>query len=146
MTVLVGGWVAEFPRYLPAQLFALAVDIEGYPRFIPWCRQASIRERGAGSLGVDNRFGAGPLELRFRSSAVFEAPHRLEITAADGPFRRFRLLWRFEPVAEDGCRVRIDYEVAFRSALLQVVAGASAAEMERRVARRFREQARALFG
>ncbi|MBI5165632.1 MAG: type II toxin-antitoxin system RatA family toxin [Magnetospirillum sp.] len=127
-------------------MFDLAVDIERYPDFIPWCRRARILTRAEGRLGVDNAYGAGPIEVAFRSQAVFTAPERLEITAADGPFRRFRLLWLFVPLADGGCRVRGDYAVEFRSALLQGVARMGAAEAERRMMATFRNRARRLYG
>jgi coenzyme Q-binding protein COQ10 len=141
-----GGWSADFPRFDAAQLFAMAVDIESYPHFLPWCRAARVRRRDGDALEVDNHFGAGPVDVRFRSRAQGVAPERLEITSADGPFRRFRLLWRFEPLDGGGCRVHAEYEMSLRSALLQSLARLSMQDMERKVARRFRDRARMLYG
>ncbi|MFZ4541569.1 MAG: SRPBCC family protein [Rickettsiales bacterium] len=36
--------------YSPEQLFALVVDIENYPEFLPWCRGARIVAREEGSF------------------------------------------------------------------------------------------------
>ncbi|MGE5503320.1 MAG: type II toxin-antitoxin system RatA family toxin [Actinomycetota bacterium] len=141
-----GGWSIDFPRLDAARLFALAVDIESYPQFLPWCRSARVRRRDGGVLDVDNHFGAGPLDVRFCSRAVAEEPTRLEITSEDGPFRRFRLVWLFEPQADGGCRVLADYELSLRSPLLQSLARLSMPELERKVARRFRDRARMLYG
>ncbi len=144
--MLAGGWVVDFPRHDAARLFALAVDIESYPRFIPWCRLARIRGREGNRLEVDNLFGAGPVQARFHSVAEFEAPHRLSITSRDGPFRSFQLTWEFEPLGDDGCRVKADYRMELRSGLLQSLARLSLPEVERRVVHKFRERVRAVYG
>jgi len=146
MRPLTGGWRVELPELSPAQIFALAVDIESYPRFLPWCRLARITRRGEGELEVENRFGAGPLLAGFHSTARFEAPDRLEITAKDGPFRSFRLLWRFEPLPPEGCRVIAQYSMELRSPLLHGMAALSLPGLEREVVSRFKGRVRAIYG
>jgi coenzyme Q-binding protein COQ10 len=146
MTVLAGGWVVEFPHHDQARLFALAVDIESYPRFIPWCRLARIRSRDGNRMEVDNLFGAGPIQARFRSHAEFDPPHRLDITSRDGPFRHFHLTWEFQPLETGGCRVRADYRMDLRSGLLQSLAHLSLPEVERRAVLKFKERVRTVYG
>ncbi len=146
MTALAGGWAVDFPHHDQEQLFALAVDIESYPRFIPWCRLARIRSRHGNRLDVDNLFGAGPIQARFRSRAEFDPPHRLDITSRDGPFRHFQLIWMFQPLETGGCRVVADYRMELRSGLLQSLAHLSLVEVERRVVLKFRDRVRAVYG
>lgn len=146
MSALTGGWRVEFPHHDAEQLFAVAVDIESYPRFIPWCRLAHIRRRDGHMLQVDNLFGAGPLQVRFHSRAELDPPHRLEITACDGPFRQFRLSWSFDPGTTGGCRVVADYRMELRSSLLHSLARLSLPEVERRVVQKFKERVRAVYG
>ncbi|RAU21791.1 ubiquinone-binding protein [Paramagnetospirillum kuznetsovii] len=146
MSALVGGWAVDFPHHDAARLFALAVDVESYPRFIPWCRLTRIRRRDQARLEVDNLFGAGPVQARFHSVAEFDAPHRLEITSRDGPFRAFRLTWVFEPLDAQGCRVKADYRMELKSGLLQSLARLSLPEVERRVVQKFKERVRAVYG
>jgi coenzyme Q-binding protein COQ10 len=144
MSVVTGGWAVDFPHHDCARLFAVAVDIESYPRFIPWCRLARIRRRDGNRLEVDNLFGAGPVQARFRSHAEFDPPNRLDITSRDGPFRHFRLTWRFIALQTDGCRVEADYHMELRSSLLQSLARLSLPEIERRVVQRFKERVHAV--
>ncbi|CAA7614556.1 type II toxin-antitoxin system RatA family toxin [Magnetospirillum sp. SS-4] len=145
-SALAGGWVVDFPHHDQTQLFALAADVESYPRFIPWCRLARIRRRDGNLLEVDNLFGAGPVQARFRSAAEFDPPHRLDITSRDGPFRHFRLTWVFETIETGGCRVRADYRMELRSGLLHSLARLSLPEMERRVVQNFKDRVRAACG
>ncbi|MGE5548259.1 MAG: type II toxin-antitoxin system RatA family toxin [Solirubrobacterales bacterium] len=145
MAALTGVISADFPRHTREQLFAVASDIERYPEFIPWCRRARVLSCEAEVREVDNHFGAGPADISFRSRAVAAPPEQLEISAADGPFRTFRLVWTFAAV-DSGCRVRAEYEVLFRSGMLQALARLTIHEVERRVLRTFRDRARALYG
>lgn len=136
-----GRFAADFPTLTARQLFDVATDIESYPLFIPWCRQARvIHAEGAVRL-VDNHFGAGPVDLRFRTRAQATAPDSLSIDSDDGPFRAFRLDWRFA----DG-RVEADYSIALRSPLLQGLAGFAMPEVERRVVSQFRQRVKDLYG
>lgn len=146
MVALTGGFTADYPRWSCEQLFALASDIESYPHFIPWCKSARILRDQGGLRDVVNHFGAGPVDMCFTSRALAEPPHRLSITAADGPFRRFRLDWSFTPLPQGGCRVRADYAMEFRSPWLQGLARLTVHEVERRVVHRFRDRARAVYG
>ncbi len=146
MHPLSGGFTAAFPRYDCGQLFGLAADIENYPRFIPWCRAARVLRRDGDVWEVDNDFGAGPVDARFRSRAVAAPPGRLEITATDAPFRRFRLVWTFAPLTEGGSRVAVEYRMEFRSALVQVMAQLGAHDAGRQILAAFRNRARSVYG
>lgn len=139
-------WRMDFPAFGAEQLFALVADIESYRHFMPGCIAARILERRAdGSWLVDNLFGFGPLRQRFRSTARFQAPHRLEIVSQDGPWRRFAMLWTFTPDGA-GCRVDVEVGVEFRSTLLASLAGTGLASAEPRIIRAFEERAKRLYG
>jgi coenzyme Q-binding protein COQ10 len=143
---LVGRIGADFPRLDCAQLFALASDIESYPQFIPWCRSARIVDRQPGLWLVENHFGAGPVDVSFHTQARPAPPDELEITSEDGPFRSFRLVWRFTNLPGGGGRVRADYRISLKSPLLQGLAAFSMPEVERRVMRNFKDRAASVYG
>ncbi|MDA8233044.1 MAG: type II toxin-antitoxin system RatA family toxin [Magnetospirillum sp.] len=143
---IAGSFFRDFPEWTCEQMFALAAGVEDYPGFVPWCRRAVVTARSAAGWEVDNHFGVGPIDIRFRSHAVPAPPRRLEITSADGPFQAFALQWSFTPRDEGGCRVQADYSVAFRSPLLQGLARIAVPEVEARVWRSFDARARMLYG
>ncbi len=140
-----GDWRMEFPDHSPDQMFALAADIESYPRFVPWCIATRILSRHDDHWRCDNVFGAGPLRLRFHTRAAFDPPHAIDITSTDGPFRSFRLYWRFVP---EGTGVRVDagFEAHFKSDMVGLLARVSLAEVERRIIAAFRRRAQQLYG
>lgn len=146
MSAITGTIAADYPRHSCDELFALASDIEQYPRFLPWCKSVRVTRTGEdGIREVDNHFGAGPADMAFRSRAIATPPNRLEITSDDGPFRRFVLIWSFTPRSEGGCRVRAEYVVEFRSGVLQGLARLGVHRVERSVLRRFRDRARTVY-
>ncbi len=142
---LSGGWSAEFRGYTAEQLFALAADIESYPRFVPWCIATRILTRHADHWRCENLFGKGPLRLRFHTRAEFTTPHTIDITSDDGPFRDFELRWHFLPVS-GGCRLDVNFVMGFRSELVELLARLSMAEVERRIVTAFRRRAELLYG
>lgn len=90
--------------YSCEQLFALVLDIERYPEFVPGYRHSRVTRRQPGMLEVTQTVGFGPASIAFRSRADYTEPLHVHIHATDGPFRRLEVEWQF--VAEDGgCRV-----------------------------------------
>lgn len=146
MQPLTGGWRVDASHHTPEQLFALAADVESYPRFLPWCLRARIRSRDGDRLEVENLFGLGLLHARFISHAEAEPPHRLIITSEDGPFRRFKLEWRFSPLGEEGCRVEARYQMLLRSPMMHAAAAMALPGIEHKVVRNFRERVRQVCG
>jgi len=134
-----------YPLYSSDQLFALAADIESYPAFVPGCRSARIVAREGDRLEVENMFGFGPLRHPFKTRAELKPPHELAIVARDGPWRRFRMNWRFEP-EKAGCRLFCAVELDFASRGLNLVASVAAAEVEAQVLAAFERRAEKLFG
>lgn len=142
---LTGGWELNFPDYTPAQLFALASDIESYPYFVPGCVATRIVERRANVWRVDNVFAFGPMRHRFTSVAELNAPEGLDITSVDGPWKAFCLSWRFTP-AEDGCLLACRFQAEFRSGVAATIASLGLHGAERRIMNAFERRAKALYG
>jgi coenzyme Q-binding protein COQ10 len=140
-----GGWQLFFPNYTPAQLFALASDIESYPFFVPGCVAARITERRDNLWHVENVFAFGPVRHRFASRAELNPPEGLEITSTDGPWKFFRLNWQFAP-EEKGCQLACNFTADFRSGVLAAVAAISQNGAERRIMAAFERRAKALYG
>ncbi|HXP98406.1 MAG TPA: type II toxin-antitoxin system RatA family toxin [Telmatospirillum sp.] len=142
---LVGGWELAFPNYTPAQLFALASDIESYPFFVPGCVATRIIERNDNLWRVDNVFALGPVRHRFISHAELNAPDGLEITSTDGPWKSFRLSWQFAPL-EQGCQLLCRFSAEFRSSMVATIAALGHHGVERRIMAAFERRAKALYG
>ena len=113
--------------YTATQLFALVVDIEKYPEFIPWCRGARIVSREVDSFLGELVISFSHLTERYTSRVTPVSPSanhegRIDVALVSGPFKRLNNHWRFVPHPE-GCEIHLDLDFEFKSKLLDTMLG-----------------------
>jgi ribosome-associated toxin RatA of RatAB toxin-antitoxin module len=101
-----------------AQVCALVEDVEAYPSFLPWCRAAEVRERGAHTTVATLTVGVAGLKQAFTTRNRNRAPAAIDMQLVEGPFRRFAATWRFHELAADACRIEFSMEYEFASRAL----------------------------
>jgi len=96
------------------RMFALVDDIESYPRFLPWCRAASVDERTPEWVRATLRVGMRGLNQTFSTRNELHAPEAMDMRLVKGPFRHFAASWRFKPLSAQACSVEfsLEYEMA----------------------------------
>ena len=99
-------------------LYALVEDIESYPRFLPWCLAAQVRERSAGRTVATLTVGVKGIRQAFTTENENRPPTAIDMRLLEGPFRRFGASWRFAPLAERAARIDFTLEYEFASRLL----------------------------
>lgn len=109
--------------YRPEQMFDLVADIARYPEFLPWVSAARVRPDGSGTIIADLIIGFGGIKEKFTSRIVKQRPGRLSVDYVSGPLKFLRNDWTFEPDGPGGCRVGFCVDFAFRSRILEAVAG-----------------------
>ncbi|MEG3619521.1 SRPBCC family protein [Magnetovibrio sp. PR-2] len=100
--------------YRPEQLFEVAADIKDYPRFLKNCVATRIVKQDGDVLWVDNVFRWGLFPFRFRTRAVLNQPHRIDIETVDVETPSFRLSWAFWP---KGALTEVQFTMAVDVAL-----------------------------
>jgi coenzyme Q-binding protein COQ10 len=131
--------------YTPEQLYALVLDIERYPEFLPWCVAARIVERDPEHLKADLIVGYKAIRETFRSVVQLTPPRRIDVTYASGPLANLRNAWRFEPAA-GGCLLAFELDFAFKTPLLANMFELFFEKALRRMAGAFEARAQALYG
>ena len=131
--------------YTPEQLFALVADIERYPEFLPWCLAARIKKRRSDLMVADMVIGFRMFRERFTSRVALAPPQRIDVTYAEGPFRRLNNHWVFERVP-GGCRIDFYVDFEFKSRLMQKLIEVLFSEAVRRMVGAFEKRARDLYG
>jgi coenzyme Q-binding protein COQ10 len=131
--------------FTPEQLFALVADIERYPEFLPWCIAARIRERRPDLIVADLMIGFKMFRERFTSRVKLDPPRHIDVSYAEGPFRRLTNHWGFAPAA-GGCRIDFFVDFEFKSRLMQRVIEMLFGEAVRRMVAAFEKRARELYG
>jgi len=132
--------------YSPKKLYDLVADIERYPEFLPWCRNARIRKRDGNIVVADLVIGFKMFRERFTSRVELQPErHRIDVTYAEGPFRYLNNHWVFEDHPR-GCAIDFYVDFEFRSRLLQKAIQPLFSEAVRRMVTAFESRARALYG
>jgi len=128
------------------QMFEIVMDIEAYPRFLPWVADAKVLTRSQGELTAELAAELGGRHFRFRTVDRFVPGKIVEIRLLEGPFRFLESVWTFEPVDSDRCRVHFSIEFEFRSTMLDLVASPLFASACRSMVQAFERRALALSG
>ena len=105
--------------YTCEQVFTLVADIESYPAFLPGWTSVRILHSDKSRLLVEQQLKAGPLDLRFHSTARLEHCNRIFITSYDKPFRNMTIDWHFTPLPENHCEVSVEITLTLQPGLLK---------------------------
>ena len=132
--------------YAANDMYELVADVERYPGFLPWCRSASVRPRDEGSVEASLEIGRGPIRKTFTTRNVLTPGRRIDMHLVDGPFKRLQGSWRFENLADAGCRVALHLEFEISNALLRKTLGPVFTEITNSMVDAFCRRARELYG
>jgi coenzyme Q-binding protein COQ10 len=132
--------------YTAEQMFDLVAGIEDYPKFLPWCTAARIREQDERMVVADLAIGYKAVRERFTSRVRLDRPRRIDVIYTEGPFKHMANRWLFEPAEDGGCDIDFHVDFEFRSRLLQGIIGLFFHEAVRRMVRAFETRAEVLYG
>jgi len=103
-------------------IYALMMDIERYPDFIPFVRQLKIVSQQGAVTQADIRIGITGLDFSYRCAITEQPYERIDIRDVAGPFAYLRCTISFEALAPDKTRVTYDFDSQFKSRLMNRVA------------------------
>ncbi len=107
--------------YTAEDMFDLVNDVESYPRFLPWCRNSSVRELGEDEREASLEFSRAGLHRRFTTCNRLERGRAIRMDLVNGPFRVLDGCWSFHNLGEAGSKVALDLRFEFASRLLEAV-------------------------
>ena len=135
-------------RLTPDQLFDMVLDVESYPRFVPWWEAARVVKREPppapgqpGAYETEQVVSLKVMRQRFRSRTSYVRPDWIEVRAADGLFKAFLLRWRFRPIGDGDCEVDLAVDFQFRSRHLSKVASVLSGEAVKMLMHAFEHEA-----
>jgi len=132
--------------YRPDQLYALVAGIEHYPKFLPWCVGARIRERNETVVVADLIIGFKVFRERFTSRVTLNPEgQRIDVEYTEGPFKYLKNHWIFLDHPQ-GCEIDFYVDFEFRSKLLQKTIELLFNEAVRRMVGAFETRAKQLYG
>lgn len=128
------------------ELFDVVMDIESYPKFLPWVADARVLERKTDELKAELVADLAGFRHSFRTVDRFVSNKLVEIRLLEGPFRFLESVWTFEAVDDNSCRVHFSIEFEFKSMMLGMVATPVFGNACRTMVRAFEGRALALHG
>ena len=99
-------------------LYALIEDIESYPTFLPWCREARVHSREDGRTVATISVGLRGVRKSFTTENQNVPNTSIDMRLLEGPFKRFTASWRLVALGEQAARVEFSMEYEFSSRAL----------------------------
>jgi len=112
-------------RYTPEQMFDLVIDVESYPEFLPWCEGAELRSSSETEIIGGMTLGIKGFNATFVTRNVLQRPSVMNMLLEEGPFKVLEGVWHFEPLGDRGCKISLNIDFEFESALQDMLLGAS---------------------
>jgi ribosome-associated toxin RatA of RatAB toxin-antitoxin module len=135
---------ADVP-YSAAQMFALVDDVESYPEFLPWCRDASVVQIDSDRKDARLDIGFAGLHKHFTTRNRASPARWIEIGLIEGPFRSLSGRWTFEDLTTGGCRIELLLRFEVSGAPLNFVFATVFEEIVRTQVNAFIARARQLY-
>ncbi|MGH8849837.1 MAG: type II toxin-antitoxin system RatA family toxin [Casimicrobiaceae bacterium] len=109
--------------YRARQMFELVERIEDYPKFLPWCGNATILQNTVDGALARIDIDYHGVRAHFTTANRNHAPDRIVVELRDGPFRRLDGTWRFLALGDTACKVELDLEYEFATPALETLIG-----------------------
>jgi ribosome-associated toxin RatA of RatAB toxin-antitoxin module len=109
--------------YADREIFDLVNAVEDYPKFLPWCGGAHVRERDDAGLTAAITIDFHGIKQTFATRNINTAPSRIDVTLVEGPFESLGGHWQFIALRPDACKVVFELDYAFKSRTMEAVIG-----------------------
>ncbi len=133
-------------HYTPAEMYALVIDIEAYPQFLPWCSGSAILSQDEDEVRARVELSKGGVEKTFTTSNRHQQDKMIEMRLVEGPFRHLEGFWRFDPLGDGACKVSLDLEFEFASRMLGLVVGPVFSQIANTLVDSFQKRAVDVYG
>jgi ribosome-associated toxin RatA of RatAB toxin-antitoxin module len=127
--------------YSAREMYELVVDVESYPKFLPWCESSTILEQHEADpatgtpAGMTARLGLSYAGVRqsFTTRNEQVQGDYVKLKLVDGPFSQLDGMWQFKPLKTPdpnqppnpdepvACKVEFDLSYAFSNRVFEAV-------------------------
>ena len=132
------------------EIYDLVVDVESYPQFLPWCKNAQISK----PISVSNNQAELLINFKnifekYTSDVVFlqQSPSEyfVEAKAIKGPFKSLINQWKITEIEHKKTQVEFFLEFEFNSILLGKMLGAIFSSATQKMMKAFENRALSLY-
>lgn len=107
----------KFLPYKPEDLFKMVMDVESYPKFLPWCQASRIISRSEEGIVAE-------LVIKFKSitenysslitNEIDANSYSIKVISISGIFKKLDNTWRIEG-SEYGSKLKFTIDIEFKS-------------------------------
>jgi len=131
------------------QLVDLVLDIESYPKFIPYCLDAKIHEKKEEDnlilIIADLTIGKGPFKATYKSDVRFNKDtDTIQVTNIEGPLKYLDNKWVFLE-KDNSTEISFDIDFEIENKFLDIVMSKSFQYGLDKIANSFQKRANDLF-
>ena len=131
------------------QLVDLVLDIESYPKFIPYCLDAKIHEKKEEDnlilIIADLTIGKGPFKATYKSDVRFNKnTDTIQVTNIEGPLKHLNNKWVFLE-NDNSTEISFDIDFEIENKFLNIVMSKSFQYGLDKIADSFQKRANHLF-
>ena len=106
------------------ELYDVAIDIETYPDFLPWCLSAKIIKKiDKNNFDAELKVGYKAIDEKYISRIQAKYGKKINSKAISGPFKVLDSTWTFIDTGKKKCNVEFIIEYEFKSFFLDKVMG-----------------------
>lgn len=109
------------------KIYDLVMDIEKYPEFLPWCKNARITKViSENNLQADLLINFKNFFEKYSSNVVHTQNgdvYEVNVKAISGPFKNLENRWKILKIDEENCQVDFFIEFEFNSIFLGKMIG-----------------------
>ena len=111
--------------FAASDMYALVDNVTAYPDFLPWCQATTLLSRTDTKVIARLTVGFQALNTEFTTANSLEPSTAIKMELEDGPFSELSGQWSFEQLGDAGCKVSLQMQFEFASAVQDALLGAS---------------------
>lgn len=132
--------------YPAEQLYALALKVEDYPLFLPWCKAVILHEQTELFQDATLKLSKSFWTDQFRTHNTLNPGQSIRMRLVEGPFNKLEGAWLFHAVGNSGTQVALQLEFEVKLGPLQSLVSSSFKQMAETILQAFCQRAEQVLG
>ena len=132
--------------YPALDMYRLVHDVPSYPVFLNWCTNAEVLEQDHEQQLASLSIAVAGVRQKFTTLNRLVPGERLTLSLVEGPFRKLKGEWLFEPLGEAGSKISLNLAFEFSSGLLSAAFQRGFARIADHLVQEFCRRAEQIYG
>ncbi|MBF0447497.1 MAG: type II toxin-antitoxin system RatA family toxin [Magnetococcales bacterium] len=127
------------------QIYSVVVDVESYPKFLPWCTKTRTWDDQGTQFMAELTVSFKGIRETFQTLDVIEPNKKIEINLKSGPFQYLVSTWQFIPLEENRTQVEFFIDFRFSNRMKEMIMGPVFTQVSKQMIGAFKKRAFAIY-